>query len=109
LLRIEDLLPLFPITTDLDEFKNEVLQAVGDYDSSIARVKAEMDEATRSAESVREELKTLKQRYAFFSYGIGTMISAGILTNFASLTTHYFPTANHDCLHFRSVCYVCNL
>ncbi|KAI8834856.1 Pep3/Vps18/deep orange family-domain-containing protein [Chytridium lagenaria] len=67
LLKIEDILPCFPDFVLIDDFKEELCQALEEYNRHIDRLKVEMDEATGSAESIRQDVKELKSRYATIS------------------------------------------
>ncbi|KAJ3194988.1 hypothetical protein HDU67_004536, partial [Dinochytrium kinnereticum] len=67
LLKIEDILPCFPDFVLIDDFKEELCVALEDYNRHIERLKVEMDEATGSAESIRQDIKELKTRYATIS------------------------------------------
>lgn len=63
LLKIEDILPFFPDFVVIDDFKEEICTALEGYAQSIERLKAEMDEATRSAEAIKSDLADLSQRF----------------------------------------------
>jgi len=62
-LKIEDILPFFPDFVVIDDFKEEICTALERYSSDIDQLKAEMDEATRSAESIKHDIKELKNRF----------------------------------------------
>ncbi|KAJ3158697.1 hypothetical protein HDU86_002662 [Geranomyces michiganensis] len=63
LLKIEDILPFFPDFILIDDFKDEICAALEDYNDHIEELKAEMDEATNSAESIRLDIRDLRNRY----------------------------------------------
>lgn len=63
LLRIEDILPFFPDFAVIDDFKDEICKALEDYRENIDNLKAEMDEATRSAASIQGEIEKLQNRF----------------------------------------------
>ncbi|KAJ3144566.1 hypothetical protein HDU89_008178 [Geranomyces variabilis] len=63
LLKIEDILPFFPDFILIDDFKDEICSALEDYNDHIEELKAEMDEATNSAESIRLDIRDLRNRY----------------------------------------------
>ncbi|KAJ3112931.1 hypothetical protein HDU96_003999 [Phlyctochytrium bullatum] len=69
LLKIEDILPCFPDFVLIDEFKDDLCVALEDYNKHIQKLKLEMDEATTSAENIRQDIKDLKSRYAVLSVG----------------------------------------
>ncbi|TPX38727.1 hypothetical protein SeLEV6574_g07674 [Synchytrium endobioticum] len=64
LLKIEDILPFFPDFVLIDDFKDEICAALEDYNTHIESLKAEMDEATKSAESIRQDIRELRNRCA---------------------------------------------
>ena len=53
LLKIEDILPLFPDFVQIDNFKDAICQSLEDYNTQIAGLKTEMDDATRIADALR--------------------------------------------------------
>ncbi|KAJ3071653.1 hypothetical protein HK102_006394 [Quaeritorhiza haematococci] len=64
LLKIEDILPFFPDFVLIDDFKEEICAALEEYNMHIRDLKAEMDEATKSAESIRLDIRELRNKYA---------------------------------------------
>ena len=64
LLKIEDILPFFPEFTLIDDFKEEICNALKEYNERIEELKLEMDEATRSAVMIRRDIKNLRNKYA---------------------------------------------
>ncbi|KAJ3040940.1 hypothetical protein HDV00_010151 [Rhizophlyctis rosea] len=64
LLKIEDVLPFFPDFVLIDEFKEEICKALEEYNEHIEGLKGEMDEAMRSAESIRVDVRELRNRHA---------------------------------------------
>ena len=63
LLKIEDILPFFPDFVVIDDFKDEIANALESYSAQIEGLKNEMDDATRSAESMKEYIVGLKNRF----------------------------------------------
>ena len=63
LLKIEDILPFFPDFVVIDDFKEEICTALEGYSAHIDALKAEMDEATRNAESIKQDIAGLKKRF----------------------------------------------
>nr|XP_018264614.1 uncharacterized protein I303_02787 [Kwoniella dejecticola CBS 10117]OBR86772.1 hypothetical protein I303_02787 [Kwoniella dejecticola CBS 10117] len=63
LIKIEDILPFFPDFVVIDDFKVEICNALEEYSSKIDELKAEMDEATASAESIRRDIEGLANRF----------------------------------------------
>ena len=53
LIKIEDILPLFPDFVQIDNFKEAICQSLEDYNSQIANLKSEMDDATHIADALR--------------------------------------------------------
>ncbi|TFY65613.1 hypothetical protein EVG20_g5479 [Dentipellis fragilis] len=69
LLKIEDILPFFPDFVVIDDFKDEIANALEGYSAQIDNLKSEMDYATRNAESVREYIAGLKNRFVTIDAG----------------------------------------
>jgi hypothetical protein len=65
LLKIEDILPLFPDFVHIDDFKDELCNALEHYNQHIEDLKADMDDATRSSESIRQDIRDLNKRSVF--------------------------------------------
>ena len=63
LLSIEDILPFFPDFVVIDDFKNEICSALETYATKIESLKAEMEEASKSAQSIREDIDKLGSRF----------------------------------------------
>ncbi|KAJ3516463.1 hypothetical protein NLJ89_g1114 [Agrocybe chaxingu] len=63
LLKIEDILPFFPDFVVIDDFKEEIAHALEGYSAQIDTLKADMDEATRTAESIKQDIAALKNRF----------------------------------------------
>ncbi|KII93824.1 hypothetical protein PLICRDRAFT_49843 [Plicaturopsis crispa FD-325 SS-3] len=63
LLKIEDILPFFPDFVVIDDFKEEIAHALEGYSAHIDVLKGEMDEATRTAESIKQDISALKNRF----------------------------------------------
>ena len=53
LVKIEDILPLFPDFVQIDAFKEAICQSLEDYNHHIDDLKAEMADATRIADALR--------------------------------------------------------
>ncbi|EJU01938.1 hypothetical protein DACRYDRAFT_94898 [Dacryopinax primogenitus] len=63
LLSLEDILPFFPDFVLIDDFKDTIISALESSSAHIERLKSEMEDATRSAESIRAEITQLKDRF----------------------------------------------
>ncbi|KAI0660391.1 Pep3/Vps18/deep orange family-domain-containing protein [Cubamyces menziesii] len=63
LLKIEDILPFFPDFVVIDDFKEEICTALEGYSAHIDALKAEMDEATKNAEAIRQDIAALQKRF----------------------------------------------
>ncbi|KAG8987850.1 hypothetical protein FRB90_003109, partial [Tulasnella sp. 427] len=63
LVKIEDILPFFPDFVVIDDFKEEICNALEGYSAHIDSLKAEMDEATKSAEAIKNDIKNLQNRF----------------------------------------------
>ncbi|XP_060521918.1 vacuolar protein sorting-associated protein 18 homolog isoform X2 [Cylas formicarius] len=69
LIKIEDVLPFFSDFVTIDHFKGAVCDSLKEYNSYIQTLKEEMEEATRSAEQVREEIQSFRNCYAYVRSG----------------------------------------
>ncbi|KAJ2792463.1 tethering complex subunit [Coemansia linderi] len=63
-LGVEDILPFFPDFTCVDDFKDDICVALEDYEMQIQELRGEMDEATRTAETMQRDMTSLKNRFA---------------------------------------------
>lgn len=63
LLKIEDILPFFPDFVLIDDFKDEISSALEEYNVHIEDLKSDMNEATKSAENIRLDIKELRSRW----------------------------------------------
>ncbi|KAF9588331.1 hypothetical protein IFM89_008761 [Coptis chinensis] len=64
LLKIEDILPFFPDFALIDDFKEAICSSLEDYNKQIEQLKQEMNDATRGADNIRNDISSLAQRYA---------------------------------------------
>ena len=62
LLKIEDILPLFPDFTTIDDFKTEICEALEEYNEKIDGLKEEMTDYVESAKDIRRDIKLLRSR-----------------------------------------------
>ena len=69
LLKIEDILPFFPDFVVIDDFKDEIANALEGYAAQIDSLKSEMDDATRNAESIKEYISELRNRFITIDAG----------------------------------------
>lgn len=63
LLKIEDILPFFPDFVVIDDFKIEICSALEEYSARIDALKAEMDGAITSSESIKRDILNLAKRF----------------------------------------------
>ncbi len=63
LLKIEDILPFFPDFVVIDDFKDEICTALESYSAHIDSLKADMDETTRNAEAIKQDIAALEKRF----------------------------------------------
>lgn len=52
-IKIEDVLPLFPDFVKIDAFKEAICQSLEDYNKQIDQLKSEMEDATQIADALR--------------------------------------------------------
>lgn len=69
ILKIEDLIPLFPEFILINDFKDEVCMALDEYNQQIELLKKEMDESAHTADHIRNEISTLNHRYMIIEPG----------------------------------------
>jgi hypothetical protein len=69
LLKIEDILPFFPDFVVIDDFKEEICNALEDYAMHIDELKSEMDDATRNAQAIKSDIAVLKSRFVAIDAG----------------------------------------
>ena len=66
-MKIEDILPYFPPFVTIDAFKDEICASLEDYNKRIEQLKEEMDEYTSNAETIRHDIRDLRNRSAVVS------------------------------------------
>ncbi|KAK7864534.1 hypothetical protein R5R35_007310 [Gryllus longicercus] len=64
LLKIEDVLPFFPDFTTIDHFRDAICSSLQEYNQHIQDLKEEMEEATKSAEEIRDQIQNFRNRCA---------------------------------------------
>ncbi|KAG0626001.1 hypothetical protein M758_2G095100 [Ceratodon purpureus] len=64
LLKIEDILPLFPDFSLIDDFKEAICASLEDYNREIEELKRDMSDATLASEDIRNDINALSQRHA---------------------------------------------
>ena len=69
LLKIEDLIQFFPDFVVIDDFKEEICQALESYSRHIDSLKSEMDASEMTAGAIRQEIALLDSRYAIVEPG----------------------------------------
>ncbi|KAG6452127.1 hypothetical protein O3G_MSEX007477 [Manduca sexta] len=61
-IKIEDILPFFSDVVTIDHFREPICQSLQEYNNQIEETKAEIEEATKSAEYVRAEIHSFRNR-----------------------------------------------
>ena len=69
LLKIEDILPFFPDFVVIDDFKEEICNALEDYAAHIDELKSEMGDATKNAQAIKSDIAVLKTRFVTIDAG----------------------------------------
>jgi hypothetical protein len=69
LLKIEDILPFFPDFVVIDDFKEEICNALEGYAAHIDELKSEMDDATKNAQAIKSDIAVLKTRFVTIDAG----------------------------------------
>lgn len=65
LIKIEDILPFFPDFVTIDHFKDAICTSLQEYNQNIEVLQEEMSDATKSAQEIRSEIQTFRNRFAF--------------------------------------------
>lgn len=65
LIRIEDILPFFSDFVTIEHFKEAICNSLKEYNQHIQDLKEEMEEATKSAETVREDIMKFRNRCTY--------------------------------------------
>ncbi|KAG6911537.1 hypothetical protein DXG01_011839 [Tephrocybe rancida] len=98
LLKIEDILPFFPDFVVIDDFKEEIAHALEGYSNHIETLKTEMNEATQTAESIKQDIIALKNRFVTIDAGEQCSVCSHLLL---SRQFYVFPCRHSfhaDCL-----------
>ncbi|KAG5652301.1 hypothetical protein H0H81_005523 [Sphagnurus paluster] len=98
ILKIEDILPFFPDFVVIDDFKEEIAHALEGYSSHIDLLKSEMDAATQTAESIKQDILALKNRFVTIDAGEQCSLCSHLLI---SRQFYVFPCRHSfhaDCL-----------
>ena len=69
ILKIEDILPFFPDFVVIDDFKEEITHALEGYSAHIDQLKQEMDDATETADAIKQDIANLKNRFVTIGAG----------------------------------------
>ncbi|KAF5384929.1 hypothetical protein D9615_001406 [Tricholomella constricta] len=98
LLKIEDILPFFPDFVVIDDFKEEIAHALEGYSAHIDALKDEMNEATQTAETIKQDIVALKNRFVTIDAGEQCSVCSHLLL---SRQFYVFPCRHSfhaDCL-----------
>jgi len=98
LLKIEDILPFFPDFVVIDDFKEEIAHALEGYSAHIDDLKREMDDVTRTAESIKQDIVELKNRFVTIDAGERCSVCAQLLLTRQSYIFPCQHTFHADCL-----------
>ena len=63
IISIEDVLPFFPDFAVIDDCKDDICEALDGYAAHIEELKEEMDEASRSAAAIQQDIAKLSERF----------------------------------------------
>lgn len=102
LLKIEDVLPFFSDFVLIDDFKEEISLALEEYNQHIQDLKEEMDDATKTAESIRDDIRELRNKF-----GIVSASSKCNVCSYSLMTRQFYL---FPCQHvFHSDCLINNV
>lgn len=62
LLKIEDILPLFPDFETIDQFKKPIIKSLEHYNDRLNELRTEMDDASKSIDDIRDDLAKYRTR-----------------------------------------------
>lgn len=62
LLKIEDILPLFPDFETIDQFKEPIIQSLDRYNQRLNELKSDMADASKSIDKIRDDLTKYRTR-----------------------------------------------
>ena len=67
LVKIEDILPFFPDQdfVTIDHFKDAICESLKEYSDKIEKLKEDMGQASKSAQTIRDEIVESKAEYHF--------------------------------------------
>eukprot|EP01104_Vermistella_antarctica_P010093 TRINITY_DN2663_c0_g1_i4.p1 TRINITY_DN2663_c0_g1~~TRINITY_DN2663_c0_g1_i4.p1 ORF type:complete len:947 (-),score=277.56 TRINITY_DN2663_c0_g1_i4:38-2878(-) len=85
LLKIEDILPFFSDFVLIDDFKDEICRSLEDYNQHIEELIEEMDDATNSANLIRQDIKELRNKF-----GVVTATQKCDICKFNILTRQFY-------------------
>ncbi|XP_014259260.1 vacuolar protein sorting-associated protein 18 homolog isoform X2 [Cimex lectularius] len=74
LIKIEDILPFFPNYPTIDYFKDAICSSLQEYNQRIEDLKEEMQDATKSAEVVRNEIQSFRTRHTIIKWNTNCFI-----------------------------------
>jgi hypothetical protein len=84
LLRVEDVLPLFPDFTRVGDFKQAVVHSLEQYNQQIEGLRQEIKDATSTADSIRADIERLRRRKVTLSRAEPCWSCGEAVINFAS-------------------------
>jgi len=79
ILRIEDLLPLFPDFVLVDAFKDEICAALQSYSAQIETLRHDMDDSARTSARIQADVARLGGRWALLEPGESCAVCAVVL------------------------------
>ncbi|CCG83079.1 Vacuolar protein sorting protein DigA [Taphrina deformans PYCC 5710] len=68
-LRIEDLVPHLGEFTVIDDFKDEICEALENYTTNIEALRQEMDDSSKTADDIEKNIQDLRKRFAVIHVG----------------------------------------
>ncbi|XP_057663701.1 vacuolar protein sorting-associated protein 18 homolog isoform X1 [Diorhabda carinulata] len=97
-IKIEDVLPFFPDFVTIDYFKDAICNSLKEYNQNIQNLKEEMEEATKSAKQVREEIEAFRNHHTI----INTSDNCEVCNKMLLIKSFYMFPCRHmfhsDCL-----------
>ncbi|TCD69964.1 hypothetical protein EIP91_005553 [Steccherinum ochraceum] len=94
LLKVEDILPFFPDFVVIDDFKEEICTALEGYSAHIDALKADMDETTKNAEAIKQDIEALQKRFITLD-----VKEKCVVCDLALLTRQFYVFPCHHTFH----------
>ena len=93
-IKVEDVLPYFSDSVLIQEFKTEICRSLDDYAEEIRKLKTTMEQATHSANDIRNDTKESRHRFGFISSSEKCSLCKNIVLS-RGVGFYVFPSCRH--------------